>query len=103
MQSPAISFYTPIVFLVNLVKNKKAKIINFERLSPKIFFNSGFFSILRKISYLLSLRLSDCLLTNSLEQLSYYFHFREITLHNFHLSNQQLDKFENQSLFNKSL
>ena len=72
MQSPAISFYTPIIFLINLVKNKKTKIVSFERLSPKIFFNSGFLSILRKISYLLSLRLTDCLLTNSLEQLSYY-------------------------------
>ncbi len=72
MQSPSISFYTPIVFLVNLAKNKKIKIVSFERLSPKIFYKSGRLRILRKIAYLLSLRLSDCLLTNSLEQLSQY-------------------------------
>ncbi len=72
MQSPSISFYTPIVFLVNLVKNKNMKIVSFERLSPKIFYNSGRYRILRKIAYILSLRLSDCLLTNSLEQLSHY-------------------------------
>ncbi len=108
MQSPAISFYTPIVFLINLVKNKKTKIVSFERLSPKIFFKYGNLSIFRKIAYLLSLKLSDCLLTNSLEQLSYY-KYRFPKKHSFyipnssstnHLKNESIQKnnYKNQKL-----
>lgn len=76
-QTPSISFYVPIIIFANAIlknknNNKKIKIISFERLSPKIFYESGSFKFIRKLAYYLGLRLSDCLLTNSLEQLSEY-------------------------------
>ncbi len=71
-QSPSISFFTPVIYFFNLTRKRQIKIICFERLSPEFYFNKGKFKILKKILYYLSLQLSDCLLTNSLEQLINY-------------------------------
>ena len=54
------------------MRKRQIKIICFERLSPEFYFNKGKFKIIKKILYYLSLQLSDCLLTNSLEQLINY-------------------------------
>ena len=72
-QTPSIIFYVPIIFLANVIfKTINMKIISFERLSPKIFYLPGIFKFITKLAYHFSLKLSDCLLTNSLEQLSEY-------------------------------
>ncbi len=73
-QSPSISFFTPFIYIFNILRfrKKRIKIISFERLSPQVFYYSGKLIFLRKFLYSMSIRLSDCLLTNSYEQLLNY-------------------------------
>ena len=73
-QSPSISFYTPLIYFFNSFRfrKKRIKIISFERLSPEAFYYSGKLIFPKKFLYYLGIRLSDCLLTNSYEQLLDY-------------------------------
>ena len=71
-QSPTISFFTPLIYFLKIFGKNKSKTICFERLSPEIYFGKGLLSNLRKFIYFYSLRVADCILTNSLEQLISY-------------------------------
>tara|TARA_A100001388_G_scaffold275608_1_gene261470 strand:- start:5520 stop:6626 length:1107 start_codon:yes stop_codon:yes gene_type:complete len=73
-QSPSISFYTPLIYLFNYLsfRKKRIKIISYERLSPEAFYYYGKSIFPKKFLYYLAIRLSDCVLTNSYEQLLDY-------------------------------